>query len=94
LDARTLLLPVEDVWFCVALDVLPEERYVEKIIDGKPERRVIANARYDIVQRRSVSRVIIDESRHSEHLYGSDAVYGVSKRQISTREFKAHELRA
>jgi hypothetical protein len=31
--------------------------------------------------------------QHCKHLYGSDGLYAVSKRQISTREIKAHGLR-
>jgi hypothetical protein len=92
-DERALLLLLDDVWFRVAVDVLPKARFVERIIDGKPQRHVTAESRYDAILRRNISRVILADSRKCEHLYGSGDLYAVSKRQISTREIKAHGLR-
>jgi hypothetical protein len=92
-DERTLLLLLDDVWFRVEVDVLPKERSVEDVVDGKPRRRVIAEPRYDVVQRRTVSRAVRADLRKCEYLYGSKDLYAVSKRQISTREIKAHCLR-
>src|SRR5579863_6940475 len=37
-DERTLLLLLDDVWFRVEVDVLPKERSVEDVFDGKPHR--------------------------------------------------------
>ena len=48
---------------------------------------------YDVVLRKSVSRSVQADLRQCQYLYGSSDFYAVSKRQISTREIKAHQLR-
>ncbi len=93
IDERTLLLLLDGVWFRVEVDVLPKERLVEDVIDGKPHRRTTAESSYDVVLRRNISRAISADRRQCEHLYGSGDLYAMSKRQISTREIKAHRLR-
>jgi hypothetical protein len=93
LDERTLLLLLDDVWFRVELDVLPDNQHIEKVIDGKTRRCVVAETRYDVVLRRNISRTMSDDLRQCKRLYGSDDLYAVSKRQVSTREIKAHRLR-
>ncbi len=73
--------------------MLPKERLVESVVDGKPHWRRAAESMYDVVLRRNISRAISADRRQCKHLYGSDDLYAVSKRQISTREIKAHRLR-
>jgi hypothetical protein len=90
---RTFLLLLDDVWFHVEVDTLPTERRIESVIEGKPRRYVIAEPRYDVVLRRNISRAMSAELQHCKRLYGSDGLYAVSKRQMSTREIKAHRLR-
>lgn len=92
-DERTYLLLLNEIWFSVEIDVLPEEGLVDRVIDGKLHRQMTAESRYDVVLRQSVSRAVRAESQQREYLYGSSDVYAVSKRQISTREIKAHCLR-
>jgi hypothetical protein len=92
-DEHTFLLLLDDVWFRVEVDVLPKERPVESVFDGKPHRRATAESTYDVVLRRNISRAILADRRQCEHLHGSGDLYAVSKRQISTREIKAHRLR-
>jgi hypothetical protein len=92
-DERTFFLLLNGVWFLVEVDVLPKERIVESVIDGKPRRYTTAESSYDVVQRRNISRTILADRRQCEHLYGSSDLYAVSKRQISTREIKAQRLR-
>jgi len=92
-DERTFLLLLDDVWFRVEVDVLPRERSVESVVDGKPNRHVIAEPRYDVVLRQAVSRAMRADLQKCLYLYGSRDLYAVSKRQISTREIKAHGLR-
>jgi hypothetical protein len=92
-DERTFLLLLDDVWFRVEVDVLPMERSVERLIDGKPHRHMTAESRYDAVLRHTISRAAGADLQKCEYLYGSDKFYAVSKRQISTREIKAHGLR-
>jgi hypothetical protein len=92
-DERTLLLLLEGIWFRVEVGMLPKERVVQDLVDGKPQRRVIAEARYDVVLRKTVSRAAHADLRQCEQLYGSRDRYAVNKRQISTREIKAYQLR-
>jgi hypothetical protein len=92
-DDRTLLLLLNDLWFRVVVDVLPKERIVEHITDGKSCRRVIAPPRFDVVLRRHISRTTSAEAQQCERLYGSRELYAVSKRQLSSREIKTHHLR-
>jgi hypothetical protein len=93
LNERTFLLLLGDLWFRVEADVLPNNRYLEKVIDGRARRYIVAEPRYDVVLRRHISRAMSDELRQCKRLYGSDDLYAVSKRQISTREIKVHGLR-
>jgi hypothetical protein len=92
-DERTYLLLLNEIWFGVELDVLPDERLVDRVIDGKLHKQLTAESRYDVVLGKNVSRTMQAESRQREYLYGSSDLYAVSKRQISTREIKAHRLR-
>ena len=92
-DERTFLLLLDDIWFRVETDLLPRERVVESVVDGKPHRRMVADFRYDVVLRRRISRAISSDRQQCEHLYGSGDLYAVSKRQIPTRDIKAHRLR-
>jgi len=92
-DERTCLLLLNEIWFSVEVDVLPEERLVDRVIDGKPRRQVTAESRYDVVLRKNVSRTARAESRRREYLYGSSGLDAVNKRQISAREIKAYCLR-
>jgi len=92
-DERTFLLLLDDVWFRVEVDVLPRERFVESVVDGKPHRHMIAEPRHDVVLRQTVSRAVRADLQKCLYLYGSSDLYAVSKRQISTREIKAHCLR-
>jgi hypothetical protein len=93
LSERTFLLLLDDVWFRVEADVLPNSRYIEKVVDGRTRQCVVAEPRYDVVLRRHISRAMSNELRQCKRLYGSNDLYAVSKRQISTREIKAHGLR-
>jgi hypothetical protein len=90
---RTYLLLLNESWFSVEVDVLPEGRLVDRVIDGKPHRQMTAESRYDVVLRKNVSRTMRAESRQREYFYGSSDLYAISKRQISAREIKAHCLR-
>jgi hypothetical protein len=92
-DERTFLLLLDDVWFRVEVDLLPKERFAENIVDGGPHKRVIAEPRYDVVLRRHISQAVRSDLQQCKHLYGSGDLYAVSKRQLSTREIKAHRLR-
>jgi hypothetical protein len=49
--------------------------------------------RYDAVLRRNISRAMHADLQQCKHLYGSSNLYAMSKRQLSTREIKAHRLR-
>lgn len=92
-DERTVLLLVDDVWYRVELATLPQTRVVHKVVDGKPHKHVFPEPRYDVVLRRNVSRTVDADMQKCNHLYGSNAVYAVSKRQMSTREIRARQLR-
>jgi hypothetical protein len=92
-DERTMLLLLDDVWFRVEVDVLPDESFIETVVDGQPHGRMRVEPRYDAVLRRHISRAILADLEQCEHLYGSGGLYAVSKRQISTREIKSYGLR-
>jgi hypothetical protein len=92
-DERTLLLLLEGIWFRVEVGELPKERSIENVTDGKAHRHVIAECRYDVVLRKTVSRAVEADGRRRKQLYGSTDLYALSKRQISTREIKAYDLR-
>jgi hypothetical protein len=92
-NERTFLLLLNDIWFRVETDVLPRERLIVSVVDGNPQRRMAADFRYDVVLRRHISRASSSVRQQCEHLYGSGDLYAVSKRQIPTREIKAHGLR-
>jgi hypothetical protein len=92
-DERTVLLLLDDVWYRVEVATLPPTRVAQKFIDGKPRKQVLAEPRYDVVLRRNVSRAVDADMQRCNYLYGSSDLYAVSKRQISTREIKAHRLR-
>jgi DNA gyrase inhibitor GyrI len=92
-DECTFLLLLDDIWFRVETDVLPRERLVESVVDGNPQRRVAAGFRYDVVLRRHISRASSSDRQQCEDVYGSGDLYAVCKRQIPTREIKAHRLR-
>jgi hypothetical protein len=62
-DQRTVLLLLDDVWFRVEFDLLPKERLVESVVDGKPHRRTTTESRYDVVLHRNISRAILAD-RH------------------------------
>jgi hypothetical protein len=93
IDESTLLLLLEGIWYRVKVGELPTERVIESVIDGKTHRRVLVEPRYDVVLRRPISRAVQANLRQCKELYGSADFYAVSKRQISTREIKAHGLR-
>ncbi|MGB6308146.1 MAG: hypothetical protein WBF89_10155 [Steroidobacteraceae bacterium] len=92
-DDRTLLLRLDGIWYRVEVGVLPTERVVENSVDGETHRHVHVERRYDVVLRRPISRAAQADLRQCKELYGSTDLYGVSKRQISTREIKVHHLR-
>lgn len=92
-DERTILLLLDDVWYRVKVDTLPQTCVIQHVIDGKARRQVVAETRYDVVLRRNVSRAVDTDVQRCNYLYGSRDLYAVSKRQISTREIKAHQLR-
>jgi hypothetical protein len=92
-DERTLFLRVEGIWYLVELGVLPKERVVQSVVDSTRRRRVFAEPRYDVVLRRAVSRSVQADLKQCKLLYGSTDFYAQSKRQLSSREIKEHQLR-
>ena len=92
-DERTFLLLLDDIWFRVEVEVLPETRVIEDVVDGKLRRRRASESRYDVVLKRSISRTADADLERCKHLYGSTDLHAVSKRQISTREIRVYGLR-
>jgi hypothetical protein len=91
LNDRTVLLRFDDLWFEITLAELPAGRVIERRVGGQCKKRIVYDRRYDIVLRREV--MLYMDAQERERLYGSAAVYAVSKRQLSKREMKAHGLR-
>jgi hypothetical protein len=83
-DERTYLLLLNEIWFSVEVDVLPDKRRVDRVIDGKLHRQMTAESRYDMVLRKNVSRTGRAGSRQREYLYGSSDLYAVNKRRTLT----------
>lgn len=92
-DARTVLLLLDEVWYRVEVARLPPTRLAQRVVDGKARRELVGEPRYDVVLRRNVSRGDKGDERQSTRLYGSDDLYAVSKRQMATREIKTYQLR-
>jgi hypothetical protein len=92
-DARTMLLLLDGVWFRVEVEALPKERLVEGDVNAQPRRRSTVEPRYDAVLRRQISRANSADLEQCKYMYGSADLYAVSKRQISTREIKSYCLR-
>jgi len=92
-DEHVLLLLLQGIWFRVEVGSLPKARVTEEIVDGKTHRRATAEWRYDVILRKSISRQAAADLRECKRLYGSDNLYAVSKRQLSSREIKARNLR-
>jgi hypothetical protein len=93
LDERTMLMLLDGIWFQVVVDALPRERLIEVIADGRPQRQLAAESRYDAVLRRHVSRAVRGDGERCAQLYGARQLYAVSKRQLSSREIRVHRLR-
>lgn len=92
-DKRTVFLLLDDIWYRVEVDTLPQTCVVYHVIDGKSRRQVVTETRYDVVLRRNVSRAADADVQRCNYLYGSGSLYAASKRQLSTREIKANQLR-
>lgn len=92
-DERTVLLRLDDIWYRVEVATLPQARAAGHFDDGEAHKPVATEPRYDVVLRRNVSRAVAADMRRCNYLYGSSDLYAVSKRQLSTRDIKAHQLR-
>jgi hypothetical protein len=88
-----LLLLLQGIWFRVEVGSLPKARVTEEIVDGKTRRHATAEWRYDVILRKSISWQAAADLLECKRLYGSDNLYAVSKRQLSSREIKARNLR-
>jgi hypothetical protein len=62
-------------------------------LPNRPSAALLVEPRYDVVLRKRISRAVRGDLRQCKELYGSTDLYAVSKRQISTREIRAHQLR-
>ena len=91
LNDRTVLLRLDDLWFEITLAELPTGRVVERRVGGQCKKKIVYDARYDVVLRRAIS--LYSDAQERERVYGSSSLYAVSKRQLSKREMKAHGLR-
>jgi hypothetical protein len=92
LDERRQLHLLRGEWFEVLLEPLPEERVLERNVNGRLIRKRVAEPRFDIVLKRSTSRVQHGDADERAALYGSMTLYAAAKRQLSRREKGAHGL--
>ena len=90
IGADTQLLLVAGLWFEVVVEKLPEAIVTHAIVKGRRMRQVRAEARYDVVLRKLVSRERDEEER--VFLYGAADLFATKKRQLSRRELKDHGL--
>lgn len=91
INPETQLLQLAGEWFEVRVAMLPSEAAAFLVVDGQKNRSREPGSRFDAVLKRKVSR--LDDRDDLIELYGSDTLYAVSKRQLSRRELKAHDLR-
>ena len=91
-DDHTILLLLDELWFLVKVEVLPDARRAYKLVGGRQTWSLTAESRHDIILRRNVSQADRDDVQACERLYGK-CVYAVSKRQLSKQEIKNHGLR-
>jgi hypothetical protein len=91
LDAKTQLLHLAGEWFEVKVAPLPRESVSTVFVNGQKKRSRKPEMRFDTVLKRTISG--LDERDERIKLYGSDALYAVSKRQLSRRELRDHGLR-
>jgi hypothetical protein len=82
LDDHTLLINVQGTWFRVEIAALPTF-----VVSGRSE------ARFDMVLGRFTTFRPGVDGGHRRHIYGSDTLYAISKRQSSKRELKACGMR-
>jgi hypothetical protein len=75
LDAKTMLLKLDEQWYRVEVETFP-----------RPFRR--CDARFDVVLKRKTGRDYARDDAERERLYGSAGLYAISKRQISRLEKK------
>jgi hypothetical protein len=100
LDEHTQLLKLEDAWFEVNLEPLPETK-VPVTCNGKIRQPATPEIRFDVVtrepasqaDRRGTSALAHDHWRKRLRLYGSGGLYATHKRQLSKREIKTYGLR-
>lgn len=100
LDEHTQLLKLEDAWFRVHVEPLPEAK-VPMTCNGKVRQHATPDYRFDVVtrepasqaDRRGASALAHDRWRKRLWIYGSGELYGTRKRQLSKREIKTYGLR-
>jgi hypothetical protein len=92
LDDCTQLHRLAGGWFLVQIAPLPHKHAAEFDTKRIGIRRENLDARFDVLLRRTTSPVQKADAAARRELYGSDAAYAVSKRQLSRREMKAYGL--
>jgi hypothetical protein len=92
LDDCTQLHRLAGGWFLVQIAPLPDKHAAELGTERIALRREDTDARFDVLLRRTTSRVQKADAAARKELYGLDSVYAVSKRQLSRREMKAYGL--
>jgi len=91
-DEQTQLHRLDGVWFRVEIASLPETVRIDRIVNGERRRKRTAESRFDVVLRRSTSRLAESREERSK-LYGSKDLYAAAKRQLSKQELKQFGLR-
>jgi hypothetical protein len=93
ISEKVMLVRLNDLWFMLELEVLPEWKTRETSDGTKNWRKPYAEPRFDLVLKRESSRANVGDGEAREHLYGDPVLYCARKRQISRREMKKYGLR-
>src|SRR6185436_2191051 len=88
LDANTMLLRLNGLWFRVEVAVLPRPTKVIHDAPNEQRRAPYDERRFDVVMKRTTSRRVTGDDNERERLYGARGLYAVRKRQISRREME------
>jgi hypothetical protein len=97
LDAERQLHRIDGIWYLVDVEALPEERYVKSGSGATASLRPVYDKRWDVVRKAmvAINHDWVDSKDgqpSNQTLYGDIKLFGVSKRQLDSRELRDYGL--